>query len=191
MGTAARLLDERRKEIINGRVVMMSPARLDHLQVSGNLYRFFGNYLQGKTCRVFPDGAKVELSEKDQFIPDLVIVCDPSKLQGTKIVGAPDLVVEILSPTTANNDRIYKKQIYEAHGVKEYWIISIETRTVEVYQLQDGELKPGAIYLHPLRFSGSAGAADAKRFASPSAEIRCSLFPDLFIPLKMIFDLVE
>ena len=190
--TTTKRTDERRKEIISGKVVMMSPARLDHLQVSGNLYHFFRDYLGGKTCRVFPDGAKLYLSERNQLMPDLMIVCDPAKIGETKIIGAPDLVVEILSRSTANNDRIHKKKIYEEFGIKEYWIIDVENRSVEIYLLQDGALKPDIIYFHPIytpEEMENTDDMDCPEF--PVSEFRCSLFPDLPIPLDMIFEQVR
>lgn len=103
------LVDQSPAEIIGGRVVMMSPARTDHQRVARNIARFFGNYLEGKTCEVFGDGALLYLSEENQFIPDGMIVCDPGKIREDGVHGAPDLVVEILSPSTASNDRIIKK----------------------------------------------------------------------------------
>ena len=178
-----------RKEIIGGRVVMMSPARIGHQQVAGNLYRFFGNYLEGKPCRVFPDGTIVSLSEEDQFVPDLSIVCDPGKIGETKITGAPDLVVEILSPSTAKYDRRDKMKVYEKHGVREYWIISIESRSVEVYLPENGCLELDKIYtIYPAYHIRDMD--DAEKASLLVEDFRCSLFPDLPIPLEMIFALV-
>ncbi len=186
MATTARQIDARRREIIDGKVVMMSPARISHQQVSGNIYHFFRNYLQGKPCRVFPDGTMVYLSEKNQFSPDCLIVCDPDKIGETKIMGAPDLVVEILSPSTANNDRIYKKKIYEKYGVREYWIVNIESRSVDVLLLKDGVLELEHIYtLYPACLIEDMDEADKAEFLVE--EFRSSLFPDLPVPLEVIF----
>ncbi len=178
-----------RKEIIGGRVVMMSPARIGHQQVAGNLYHFFRSYLEGKPCRVFPDGTIVSLSEEDQFVPDLSIVCDPGKIGETKITGAPDLVVEILSPSTAKYDRRDKMKVYEKHGVREYWIISIESRSVEVYLPENGCLELDKIYtIYPAYLIRDMD--DAEKASLLVEDFRCSLFPDLPIPLEMIFALV-
>lgn len=186
MATTARQIDARRREIIDGKVVMMSPARISHQQVSGNIYHFFRNYLQGKPCRVFPDGTMVYLSEKNQFSPDCLIVCNPDKIGETKIMGAPDLVVEILSPSTANNDRIYKKKIYEKYGVREYWIVNIESRSVDVLLLKDGVLELEHIYtLYPACLIEDMDEADKAEFLVE--EFRSSLFPDLPVPLEVIF----
>ena len=186
MATTARQIDARRREIIDGKVVMMSPARISHQQVSGNIYHFFRNYLQGKPCRVFPDGTMVYLSEKNQFSPDCLIVCDPDKIGETKIMGPPDLVVEILSPSTANNDRIYKKKIYEKYGVREYWIVNIESRSVDVLLLKDGVLELEHIYtLYPACLIEDMDEADKAEFLVE--EFRSSLFPDLPVPLEVIF----
>lgn len=187
MGTAARLLDERRKEIINGRVVMMSPRPvLNHYQVARNIARIFEDYLLGKTCRVFGDGVDLYLSEDDQFIPDGMVVCDPKKIGGTKIIGAPDLVVEVLSPSTANHDRKEKKNAYAKHGVKEYWIVNIESRSVEVYLLQDGVLDLDKMYsLYPVCMIRDM--SEAEKMELLVNEFYCSIFPDLPIPLEKIF----
>ena len=71
--------------------------------------------------------------------PDLVVICDHSKLSGTGCVGAPDMVIEILSPSTARNDRTLKFDIYRRSGVREYWIVDPDTKTVSVHVLKSGE----------------------------------------------------
>ena len=86
-------------EIIDGKVVLMSPRpMMNHIQTAGNIYRAFGNFLRGKHCRVFPDGTDLYLTDKDRFIPDVMVICDRSKVRDDGIHGAPDLVVEVLSP---------------------------------------------------------------------------------------------
>ena len=176
------LIDELREEIIDGKAVMMAPAKLNHIRVSRNIARFFGNYLEGKTCEVFGDGALLYLSKENQFIPDAMVVCDPSKLKDDGVYGPPDLVVEVLSPSTAKNDRGKKKEIYEKHGIKEYWIISVLERSVEVYLLEDGMLK-----LSNVLFTPESVRLIRNRDEQPATEFWCSLFPDLLIPMDTIF----
>ena len=131
----------------------------------------------------------MSLSEEDQFVPDLSIVCDPGKIGETKITGAPDLVVEILSPSTAKYDRRDKMKVYEKHGVREYWIISIESRSVEVYLPENGCLELDKIYtIYPAYLIRDMD--DAEKASLLVEDFRCSLFPDLPIPLEMIFALV-
>ena len=103
--------DEIKTELINGKVFTMSPRpRLEHNIVLGNIFGLFWTYLKGKTCRAYCDGVDVFIDEKNRFIPDVMIVCNPSIRKKDGIYGAPDLVVEVLSPSTAYNDRFRKKK---------------------------------------------------------------------------------
>ena len=133
--------DEPRTEIIHGKTVMMSPSpNLRHNSIAGNIHRIFSNFLRGKRCRVFMDGVDVHLDDENTFIPDLAIVCDRRKLRIDGIYGAPDLVVEVLSPSTATRDKGTKKEVYERAGVKEYWIVDPLAKSIDVYHLRDGRL---------------------------------------------------
>lgn len=138
-----------RYELINGNVVMMSPRpRLDHITVSGNIFAVFWHYLRGKPCRAFGDGADVFLDDKNHFIPDAMIVCNKDIIKDNYIDGAPDLVVEVLSPSTARQDRFRKKFAYEKAGVKEYWIVDAFYKYVEVYYNKNGNLILDKIYYY-------------------------------------------
>ena len=111
-------------EILGGRMVSMSPRpAINHNRIAGNIYRIFSLFLKGKSCEAFGDGVDLFLSEEDHFIPDGMVVCDKNKIRSNYISGAPDLVVEVLSPRTARNDRWHKKNAYETAGVTEYWIV--------------------------------------------------------------------
>ncbi len=108
------------EELIDGKVVLMAPRpRVDQTRVSGNIYRIFSAYLDGKPCEAFPDGIELHLTEDDHFIPDGMIVCDKDKIKTNYVQGAPALVVEVLSPSTARNDLGRKMDIYAECGVKE------------------------------------------------------------------------
>ena len=134
-------------ELIDGKTVMMSPRpRIDHNRVIRNLTRIFGDYLWNKPCEVFSDGVDVYLDEKNHFIPDVMIVCNQDIICPDAIHGAPDLVVEVLSPTTTNYDRGTKREAYARAGVTEYWIISPIGRFVEVYLQRNGRLVFDAAY---------------------------------------------
>ena len=137
---------KRREELINGKVVMMSPPSTGHVSISGNIYYSFKKHLKGSKCRPFVDGVSVHLTGKDRFVPDMTIVCDPGKIKRTHIDGAPDLVVEILSPSTAKYDRGYKKDVYESCGVPEYWIVDPVNRSIEIYTLAEGRYVVDGFY---------------------------------------------
>ena len=83
-----------------------------------------------------------------QFMPDVKIVCDPDKIKKDGIHGAPDLIVEVLSPTTQTNDKGYKFKLYEQNGVKEYWIVDINGKNIEVYLLKDNQFELDNVYHH-------------------------------------------
>lgn len=173
-------------EMINGQVIMMSPRpSINHNRISGNIYRVFANFLDGKTCEAFGDGVDLYLTDKDRFIPDGMIVCHRNIIQKDGIHGTPDLVVEILSPSTARNDRKHKKDVYEAAGVREYWIVEPETKSVEVYLLRDGKLELDEIYSIYPDYLLNKMTDDEK--AAIITKFHCSLFPNLTISLDDIF----
>lgn len=182
--------DETRCEIIDGIVVMMSPRpAINHLSVVGNIYRIFANYLRGKRCRAFTDGADVHLDEKNTVIPDVMIVCNKDSIRGDGIYGAPDLVVEVLSPSTASRDRKEKRALYERFGVKEYWIVSPGEKSIEVHLLQDGVLQLDNAYaLYP--DWQWAKMTDEEKSAAILA-FRVSLYDDFSVNLRDIFENVD
>jgi Uma2 family endonuclease len=138
-----------RYEIIDGVIYDMSPSpNTRHQIISSNLHGTFYAYLKGKACRVFSAPFDVYLKDgvDEWVIPDLTIVCDLSKLQDKGCVGAPDLVVEILSKATAVKDRTVKLKLYRAAGIKEYWIVDPNFGTVEVYKFGDSVLSNPEVY---------------------------------------------
>ncbi|MBS3946884.1 MAG: Uma2 family endonuclease [Dethiobacter sp.] len=157
--------DDERWELIKGIPFNMGPApSRKHQKILRELVKLYANYLTGKTCEVYHAPFDVRLpqaNEQDESIgtvvqPDLVVICDRSKLDDRGCKGAPDLVVEILSPHTAKKDMEDKFLLYEQVQVKEYWIIDPHNNTVLVYKLEDNnkygrhkiysmedELKPG------------------------------------------------
>ena len=133
-------------ELIKGRVFRMAAPLSNHQQTSGNLHVLFKVFLKNKDCRVFHAPFDVRLpkplsqrkSHKDistVIQPDICVVCDTSKIDRRGCVGAPDLIVEILSKGTASKDVKDKFELYEESGVREYWIASVEDETVLVYRL--------------------------------------------------------
>ena len=181
--------DAFREELIDGEFVAMSPAASNHNRIARNILLIFGTYLKGKKCESFGDGEMVFLTETDHFIPDFMVVCDPDKIKGLGVYGAPDLIAEVLSPGTAHNDRGRKMDVYAQCGVREYWIVSPSEKSVEQYIQKDGRLVLKAVYtVHP-DFMLEA-MTDAER-AALVTEFRCTLFDDLTIRLEDIFERIR
>ena len=141
--------EHERAEIIDGEVVMMAPPSRIHQKISVELSRQLANYLEGKKCEVYHAPFAVRLFERDgdtpedvdtMVEPDISIVCDQGKLDKHGCKGAPDMVVEILSPSTRRHDRLVKLGLYQRAGVREYWIVNPEDKTVQVLLLEDGKL---------------------------------------------------
>ena len=143
--------EQDRVELIDGYPVMMAPPSRAHQKAVSELNRQLGNYLNGKTCEVYPAPFAVRPFERDgdfpedvdtMVEPDITVVCDPSKLDDVGCKGAPDLVMEILSPSSRRHDRIVKLDLYQRAGVREYWVVNPEDRTVQVMLLKDSYLLP-------------------------------------------------
>ena len=124
----------------------MAPPSRTHQEISGALFAQLYNFLDGKKCRVYAAPFAVRLFERDgeapedvdtMVEPDLSVVCDSNKLDKHGCKGAPDLVIEILSPSTRRHDRLIKIGLYQRAGVREYWIVDPENKAVQVF-LQDG-----------------------------------------------------
>lgn len=176
--------EEPREELLGGEIVMMASPTVNHSQIASNIYYAFRSYLKGKTCRPFNDGVDVYLTENDRVIPDAMIVCNKNIIKLDGIHGAPDLIVEVLSPGTAKNDRGYKKDLYEAAGIKEYWIVDPVLRSIEAYLLSDGKFVLDEVYaLYP----AEVGFTDKER-KETKKEIHVSLYNDFCISLEEIFD---
>ena len=179
--------EERRFEILDGKIVSMSPSSVvNHNKIMGNIYNIFSNFFKGKPCDVFADGVDVHLSKKDVFIPDVMIVCNKGIIKEDGIYGAPDLVVEILSPSTAKNDKGYKKDLYERYGVKEYWIIEIKAKSIEVYLLKEGKYVLDNVYSIFPDYTLKK-MTEEERNQIPK-EFKTSLCQDLTIVLEDVFD---
>ena len=151
-------LDDRRMELINGFIHFFSAPMRRHARISSKVYSAFYNFIErnnGK-CHVYyaPFDVRLPLhgSKKDNKIydvvqPDICVICDLSKLDDKGCIGAPDLVVEVLSPSTLKYDWNYKFNLYEAAGVKEYWIVDPKAKVANVFLLQpDGKYDLGTVY---------------------------------------------
>ena len=172
-------------EIINGQVYMMARPSTEHMTVSGNIFNNFKNYLKGKKCRSFYE-TDVFLSEDNNVVPDVMIVCDPEIIESKGIYGVPDLIVEVLSPSTGRRDKLNKRELYERFGVKEYWIVDPSNKSVEVYLLKDGALKLDGFYMVYPDYAWEDLTEEQK--AAVTLEIKVSLYDDFYIKLEDIFE---
>jgi len=169
--------EDERCEIIDGiPYFMASPSRV-HQEILREILTSFSIYLKDKSCKVYSASFSVRLPSGDEksdkdiktvVEPDIVVVCDVSKLDDEGCKGAPDLIVEIVSPTTGRRDKVEKFNLYEKSGVKEYWIVEPENKIISVFILQ------------------------GKRYGRPEVytdedKIKVSIFDDLIIDLKSVF----
>lgn len=163
--------DGQRYELLHGRVHAMSPApNLSHQAISGNLNWELRSFLKPKTvCQIFYAPIDVYLSEDTVVQPDIIVVCDPRKLEKKGCVGAPDLVIEILSPSTAKTDWSDKYNVYEEAGVREYWIVNPDDKLLHVFRLTDGKFL----------LTGTYASED---------KVRIGIFDDVAIDLSHVFE---
>jgi len=156
--------EDERWELINGEAYDMSPApSSNHQRISIRISSSINTWLKGKKCEIFSAPFDVLLPifpVKDEnkintvVQPDISVICDPSKIIKKGCLGAPDLIIEILSPSTSKKDLNEKFQLYEKHGVKEYWIVDPGNKFIQVFHMQnegkdsgkydDGNLVPPA-----------------------------------------------
>ncbi|SFV05303.1 Uma2 family endonuclease [Alicyclobacillus macrosporangiidus] len=141
-----------RYEVIGGKVYDMSPPPAEpHQRIVGAIYAHLYAFLKGKTCRAYvaPFGVWLDEASGDYVEPDIAVICDPAKIQHKGCVGAPDLVIEILSPSTAVKDKSVKRDLYREKGVREYWLVDPMLQTVEVYRFEGpagGPMAAPAVY---------------------------------------------
>ena len=173
-------------EIINGKEFLMSPRpAVRHLNIAANIHHIFSRFLKGKRCKTYmePD---VFLDEKTNLVPDVLIVCDRDKIKPDGIYGAPDLVVEVLSPSTAARDKGIKKAAYEKAGVKEYWIVSPESKSIDVYHLQNGRLEFADAYLIYPDWEWERMSEEER--AAARLSVKVSLYDDLIVDVRDVFE---
>jgi len=167
-------------ELIRGRLLKMSGPSRRHQNISWNLTLKIGGHFTGNSCFAYaapfdvrlPDQRKSALLHKDIHTvvqPDLCIICDPAKLDDRGCLGAPDLIVEILSPGNAAKEMRLKKDLYEESGVLEYWIFDPERETV-----------------HQLHLTES-GAYSLPRVYINEDVLQSVIFPELRIELAEVF----
>jgi len=164
-------------ELIRGKIFKMSPAPTsNHQRVSMKLSEIFSVFFNKNNCHAFHAPFDVYLVKPDQDYreaknvvePDLCVICDLEKIRKFGCVGAPDLVVEILSPSTSQKDQKDKFELYEEFGVREYWIVSPENRSVLINVLEDGRYR-------------------SFRPVTESEVLQSKTFPQLKVDLKEVF----
>lgn len=133
-----------RMEFINGEIFLLASPGTYHQEISGKLYLLLAEYLKGKKCKVFyapfdVHFKKKDFKEPDVMQPDLFIACDLEETGNEKdrYMGTPTLVVEILSPGTRSRDMVEKLNTYMLSGVREYWIVDPEKKTILLYGFKD------------------------------------------------------
>jgi len=164
-------------ELIKGQLFIMSPAPASrHQMIVSNLHGNIWNYFKANPCKVYVAPFDVRLvkgKKEDKEIttvvqPDICVICDAAKIDARGCVGAPDLIIEILSPYTAKKDLGEKYNLYEENGVQEYWVVFPDTNVINQYILKDGKYD----FIEPI-------------FSNES--INSTAFPGLTIELKDVF----
>jgi Uma2 family endonuclease len=143
--------DDRHWELIDGVAYAMAPAPLRvHQEVVFELARQIGNFLHQRRCRPYVAPFDVRLPTAGQaddrtdtvVQPDLAVICDPAKLDDRGCRGAPDWIIEVLSPGSAAHDLLRKRDLYQRHGVAEYWLVHPTDRLLWMYRLEQGRFGP-------------------------------------------------
>lgn len=165
-------------ELIKGKIFKMSPApKRVHQKISITIASKLYNYLKGKPCQVYDAPFDVRLpvkSKKNDDIttvvqPDICVICDPSKLDDAGCIGAPDLIIEILSKGNNKKELQNKYEVYEESGVKEYWVVSPDSQTLLIYTLVDNQYR-------------------ASRLFTRGDEIRTPILPGFILALDDVFE---
>ena len=173
-----KVFGEPRYEIIGGVKFIMSPApNLTHGTIMNRIMNIFVSYILSNNVKAaaFSDNTDVYFSKEEHYMPDISVVCNPEILKSRKrIEGAPDLIVEVLSESTMKNDLGKKKDIYERHGVKEYWIVDPWAKRVEVYHLVEGRFVLDDVYM-------------VSEDPEVKTAIKVSIFEDLTVDIRNIF----
>ncbi|HJV46927.1 MAG TPA: Uma2 family endonuclease [Bacillota bacterium] len=168
--------NDERWELIDGIPYNMTPAPSpDHQRILLQLSRKFADYLEGKPCEAFIAPFDVRLfpneNKNDDNVvqPDLTIICDPTKITKHGCEGVPDLIIEVLSPSTAKKDKREKKRLYERAGVKEYWIVDPLNHTIDIFTLTEHR------------------KYEESELYGKEEEIKVGIFEELLIQLNSIF----
>jgi Uma2 family endonuclease len=171
---------QERLELFKGRIFKMSPApSLYHQKVAGNIHGILWNIFKNQSCNLFMAPFDVRLLDKKKLAsdheiytvvqPDLCVICDRTKIDKRGCIGAPDLIIEILSPGNSKKEMTYKYDLYQEAGVLEYWMVNPVDKTIFIYVLKDGV------------FEGQQPLIE-------ESQIKSLLFPQLDFILSEIFN---
>jgi len=135
-----------RAELIDGQFYYQAAPSRIHQEILMVLSKRIANYIDSKkgACKVYPAPFAVKLFEDDDKIvvePDISVICDPNKLTDRGCTGAPDWIIEIVSPSNSSHDYIHKLNLYAKAGVREYWIVDPRSEKVLVYHLEQTDFK--------------------------------------------------
>lgn len=157
---------EERIELFRGRIFQLSAPNTRHQEVSGRLFFRLQSFLEKKPCKVFAAPFDIRLpvknKKKDNEIttviqPDICVICDESKLDDKGCCGAPDLIIEILSPGNSKKEVRLKFELYEEAGVNEYWVVYPSEESIAVFVLNENGKYDGAkIYAGSDRIKSTA-----------------------------------
>ena len=157
------------RELLDGILHKMASPNIRHQRVVGELYWQLYSQYRNRECDLLQAPCDVQLEEKVVVQPDLFVVCDKTKITELRCMGAPDFIVEVISPSTFKKDTIYKKNLYEKHKVKEYWIIYPAEKIILRYVLE------GDAYGEP------------EHFSEDDTEISLTINPDIKIDIERLF----
>ena len=140
------LPDGRRAELIDGELYDMAPPNRRHQRIVGGIHHAIMSHIDvhGGPCEVYmaPFAVNLDANDKTWVEPDVLVVCDPAKLSDRGCEGAPDLVVEVVSPSSRQRDYLLKACRYQEAGVREYWIVDPELGRTTVYRYEGAPLAP-------------------------------------------------
>ena len=163
-------------------ITEMAGATPDHSTVITNFVNMVYNQLKDSTCRVYPDNVQYRWKMSDDsekvVIPDASINCQIRSRKGNSFINAPQFVLEVLSPSTAKYDRTEKKEIYREEEIPEYWIIDIQKRTIEMFDLDYRNSEPEYFLVDTVT-------------GKNKEEIHLIHFPHIKIDIEQLFDGVE
>lgn len=163
-------------------IMDMAGANPDHSTVITNFVYMVYGQLKDSTCRIFPDNVQYKWKMKDgsekTVIPDASINCQVRSRKGNSFINAPQFVLEVLSPSTANYDRTEKKEIYRTEEIPEYWIVDIKNRKIEIFDLDYENDEPKYFLVDTVTSDNKEG-------------LHLIHFPHIQIDFDKIFDGVE
>lgn len=140
------LPEGRRAELIDGELYDMAPPSWEHQGIVLELARKLADFIDSQEgdckVRVAPVAVNLFADDTTWLEPDVMVVCDPSKISHRGVVGAPDFIAEVVSPSSGRMDYLTKADRYARAGVREYWIVDAETRQTAVYRYEEGDVTP-------------------------------------------------